>query len=292
MAPGLNLFFMISGALLLSRTYKMKPFLLRRFSKIAWPTLFWSLFYLLEKWIQGFIDFKYMVLSILAIPFGPQGDGVLWFMYALMGLYIITPILSSWLSTASKKEVEWILFLWSISLIIPPLGCFLHVNKIDSDCLFFYFSGYIGYYILGYYLHHYVKTNNLGVISCFIIIPLALAAIVKLSGMNVDFYQYFWYLSIPVAMMATFWFLIGKRTILYQVSKPISNISNYSFGIYLVHIFVMHRIVWKWSFVSQYGSVLQIIITTILTFSISYLIVFIISKFPFSKYIIGVNPQS
>lgn len=288
-AAGLVLFFMISGALLLSRTYEMKAFLLRRLSKIAWPTLFWSLFYLLEKWAQGTINTDYLIRSVLSIPISHQGTGIMWFMYTLMGLYLITPILSSWLSTASKKDVEWILILWIISLLVPILEGIINVWKINNTHMLFYLSGFVGYYILGYYLHHYVKSIRISILSFLMITPLVIAAIVKLSRMDVDFFQYFWYLSIPMAMMATFWFLFAKKYFTIKVPRSIALISKYSFGIYLIHIFVMRRWVWNWEFISQYGSVFQIIMTTILTFMISFAIIFLISYLPFSKYIIGVK---
>lgn len=288
-ATGLVLFFMISGALLLSKTYEMRSFLLRRFSKIAWPTLFWSLFYIFDKWVQGTISTDYLIRSVLSIPFSPQGNGILWFMYTLMGLYLITPILSSWLNTASKKDVEWILTLWTISLLIPILGNIIHVGDINNTHMLFYLSGFIGYYILGYYLHHHVKSVKNGIFAFLIFFPLVLAATLKLSGANVDFYKYLWYLSIPMAMMAAFWFLFAKKIFSSSVPNVIAIISKYSFGIYLVHIFVMRQIVWNWDFVSQHGSVLQIIMTTILTFFISFAIVYLISYLPFSKYIIGVK---
>ena len=104
-----------------------------------------------------------------------------------------------------------------------------------------------------------------------------------------DFYKYLWYLSIPMAMMAAFWFLSAKKIFSSNVPHIIALISKYSFGIYLIHIFVMRRMVWSWNFVSKYGSVPQIIMTIILTFVISFAIIYLISYLPFSKYIIGVK---
>lgn len=289
MVPGLDLFFMISGALLLSKTYQMKPFLLRRFSKIAWPTLFWSLFYLFDIWIRGSVSTDYLIRSVLSIPFSPQGNGIMWFMYTLMGLYLITPILSSWINTASKKDVEWILTLWTISLLIPILEAFINVGEINKTHMMFYISGFIGFYILGYYLHHHVKSIRKSILLFLILFPLVLATTFKLTGANVDFYKYFWLLSIPVAMMATFWFLFTKKYFSSSVPRITALVSKYSFGIYLIHIFVMRRMVWNWDFVSQHGCALQIIMTTILTFIISFAIIYLISYLPFSKYIIGVK---
>lgn len=45
-APCIGLFFMVSGALLLPVRTGASIFLKRRFGKILFPTLFWSLFYL------------------------------------------------------------------------------------------------------------------------------------------------------------------------------------------------------------------------------------------------------
>lgn len=44
-APGIGLFIMVSGALLLPVNMSTEQFLKKRFSKIVWPTLFWTLFY-------------------------------------------------------------------------------------------------------------------------------------------------------------------------------------------------------------------------------------------------------
>lgn len=288
-ASGLTLFFMISGALLLSKTYDYRTFLKRRFGKVAWPTLFWSLFYLLDNWLQGKIGVADLTKSILSIPFGAQGNGVLWFMYTLMGLYLITPILSSWLSKASKKDVETILILWCITLLLPLLGEVLPVGEIGNNNILFYLSGYMGYYILGHYLERYYQQIRIACILPLIVIPTIIAIVVKLLGVAVDFYKFFWYLSINIAMMSAFWFLLAKRIFTFSIPKAIYTISKYSFGIYLVHIFIMRRIVWNWNFVTQHGSAFQILTTTILTFVMSYIIVYIISRFPFSKYIIGVK---
>ena len=48
-APGVGLFFMISGALILPTHTDLKSFLKKRFSKVFIPVVIWNLFYLAIK---------------------------------------------------------------------------------------------------------------------------------------------------------------------------------------------------------------------------------------------------
>ena len=110
-APGLVLFFMISGALLLGNSLSTKEFLKRRLSKVVFPTLFWTIFYLIYAAASSHgLDTKEMLTNVLSIPFSAQDHGVLWFMYTLVGLYLLTPILSKWLKNTSKRELSFTFF--------------------------------------------------------------------------------------------------------------------------------------------------------------------------------------
>lgn len=60
-----------------------------------------------------------------------------------------------------------------------------------------------------------------------------------------------------------------------------------SFGIYLIHIFIMRRWIWTWMPVGELPLWLEIVTVALSTFILSYLLVKFISKFPFSKYVIG-----
>ena len=284
-APGVVLFFMISGALLLDNDLATKVFIKRRFSKILFPTLFWTMFYLLVGFIMQGPSVTTAMKSILSIPFSVQGHGVLWFMYPLAGLYLLTPILSRWLKKASKSEVEFYLLLWAITLVYPYLSLWLHINDSNTGVLY-YFAGYIGYYVLGYYLRYlyrYRLWHIIAAVAVAVIVPMMLL----LSGIEFDFYRVLWYLSLPVAMMAFAVFLL----IMQFPNKPMSTIgeiSKLSFGIYFVHVFIMRRIIWNLDVVHSMPWMVQIPVIALSSFLLSLLISWIISRFFFSKYIIGV----
>lgn len=119
MAPGLCLFFVLSGALLLPTTLSAGAFLRKRLTKILWPTLSFTAIYLAIKYLNG--EQIRWLSTIASIPFSAQGHGVLWFMYTLAGLYLLTPIISPWLAKASRRELQFYLLLWAITLCYPLL---------------------------------------------------------------------------------------------------------------------------------------------------------------------------
>lgn len=285
-APGLVLFFMISGSLLLEDTLSTKDFLKRRFSKVLWPTLFWSCFYIIVRILVGALSVNEALRSVLSIPFSAQGNKVLWFMYTLAGLYLLTPILSRWLKTTSKREVEFYLLLWGVTLLYPYLTLALDINEKTSGVLY-YFTGYVGYFVFGYYLKSYYKKSSTLHILVSFIIAIAIPITLYGSGADFDFYSMLWFLSLPVALMAFCWYSFFMR-LPNKHSSFAENASKLSFGVYLVHMFFMRRIVWHLGFICDLPGLIQIPAIMLITLFVSYFVVWLISKLPFSKYLIGV----
>ena len=288
--PGVGLFVMASGALLLPVNISTDQFLKKRFGKIVGPTIFWTVFYYLLAPYTETVNQGNGVLSFLSIPFSPQFNGVLWFMYMLAGLYLLSPILSGWLKNAEKWEVEFYLCLWGITLCYPLIREYVKVEEGHTGILY-YFGGYVGYFLLGYYLNKYASMS-IGKCLALLIFPFLIAIVIKLQGVSIDFYDMFWLLSIFVVMMAIGWFLLLKRSnVIYNPSSPkhgfIVQISNCCFGIYLIHIFVMRSILWNWPLMKDIEGGLQILLVTILTFLGSYGITWLISYLPWAEYIIG-----
>ena len=290
-APGIGLFIMVSGALLLPVNVSTKQFLKKRYSKIVCPTIFWTFFYFVLAPYTDTVDQGNGVMSFLSIPFTPQFNSVLWFMYMLAGLYLFAPILSAWLRQASKREVEFYLCLWGITLCYPLIRDIVRADEGHTGILY-YFGGYAGYFLLGYYLRNYV--NHISIWKCLlaIIFPLGIAITLKMQGIQVRFYDMFWYLSIFVAMMCMAWFmLLKKMNKVYDSSsrwhRNIVFISNCCFGIYLVHIFVMRSLLWRWAIIQELNGIVQIGTVTVLSFVGSLLITWLISYIPMAEYIIG-----
>ena len=95
------IFVMVSGALLLSRSSDLQPleFYRRRMGRLFAPLMFWSLFYLLlSSYENGGFDPNLVANSIL------QGQPYyhLWYLYMVVGLYLVTPLISQFVLTSSE----------------------------------------------------------------------------------------------------------------------------------------------------------------------------------------------
>ena len=68
--------------------------------------------------------------------------------------------------------------------------------------------------------------------------------------------------------------------------------SNLSFGIYLIHIAVMHNFLWKLEWIQNISNYyIQWAVIVILTFALSWSICYILYCLPFGRYIIGNNKK-
>lgn len=289
--PAIGLFFMVSGALLLDNKLTARQFLKRRFSKIAIPTLVFSLIDVFAAVYRGNIEWALVPRMILSMPITAQGwYGTIWFMYTLAGLYLLTPILSRWVQKASKREIEFYLLLWIITLVFPLLESFINLDS-SQNSLLYHFHGAVGYYILGYYINKRFIFSHRIKLVLFLIAVFCVATPIACKYLcpGIDFYKHFWYYTLPCALQAVFWFLLAKK-VSDKVHKPhpiLVMTSNYAFGIYLVHIFIMRDLIRNISFFHQIHGLLQISSTTVLTFALSWLFCYLISKTKVSKYIIG-----
>ncbi len=290
-APCIGLFIMISGVLLLPTKLNLKDFIIKRLNKIFWPTIFFSIFYIVVCYYTDNVCFKDTITSILSIPFSAQGNGILWYMYTLIGLYLITPIISPFLEKASKKDIQFLLLLWVITLLWPLLQKVLFISTSNTNMLF-YFSGYIGYFILGFYLNRFPSKIK----WCYLLAAFSLSPVCylcnKYFAWDLDFYEVFFYLSIFCASQCLVWFkAIQQSTIFnklnHSIRKIIINFSNCSFGIYLIHIFIMRNCIWNLNFIQSLTPITQLFTIFTLTTIFSWLTTYLIAKTPIGKYIVG-----
>lgn len=284
------LFFMISGALILNKERDTIPFMKKRVTRIVFPMVFWSLFFIGVKYLQGNFTSQEAVGKVLRIPFGPQ-IGVYWFIYVIFGIYMLTPIMSVWLNRCSKKDLEIYLMIWGITLFLP------YLNIIDSRFMdlisyvggyLYYFYGFIGFALLGHYLRRYVNISANQRRYFYLYIAVVAILPVVLYAMPVPHSVVQDRLSVNVVLLAICYFVLLKH-IHYSPkwSARLYDFAQHTFGIYLVHYYLMRDIVWSWFEPYNIHYAFQVPLIVVVTASLSYLIVHAISKLPYSKYIVG-----
>ena len=293
------LFVAISGALLLPMTLSSTEFIKRRFSRIFFPFLIWSLVYIVINYISYGLHTSYLISDIIKLPFRFSENGLhLWYLYVLLGLYLFVPIISPWIEKASKRDKLIFITIWLFTMLIPfvkkvyqqPFG----EASWNDFGTFYYFSGYLGYLVLGHLLYTtHVLNRKLG----FIIWPMlfVFGFMLTFGGQHYIYthkggfsYQIWGFTTINVAFMVIAVFLFVKNIqIKYQaITNVIIEISDKSFGIFLVHYFIVYKL---HDFIYPMGFSPAIIIpaNTIVTLGLSYGIAKIISFIPGKKYIIG-----
>ncbi len=294
-SPCIGLFFMVSGALLFPVKLELKSFIKRRVIRIALPLLFWSAItvgvYIMAgkySWAEGF-------QALILTPFRAV-TGVYWFLYTILGLYLFAPIISPALQ--SEKLTRYFLLLWGMTLVLPYINAWVPDYWNLTGNIYhplFEFSGYLGYMVLGYYLRHHLPSKR-QYFSVICIPGSILAIAIPLYFLNgrhegVTNAMLYGYLTVNVASLCAIYFVgLALWACRYPTGggRIIQDISQKSFGIYLIHILVMREWLWQaWqSHFPEAGHAIQIPAVALATFLVSYAIIKLISLIPGSKYII------
>ncbi|WP_417888211.1 acyltransferase [Zunongwangia sp.] len=282
-------FFMLSGALLLSKDYQLSYFIKKRFWRIIPPLIFWSVIYLIyDKFLVG--EKSYTIISSIKMIIRNLFYGAkfhLWFVYTLLGLYLFIPILRKWIKHSNNKEILYFLIIWFFTIIysLPYLKTYLPNIPLTN------FSGYIGYLVLGYYLSNFTLRNKyIPIIYAIVGMGITIYGTYYLTNQKNEFSGYFYgYLTPNVLLSSIGIFLILKNLKIKsnKIKRVILFISNESFGIYLVHVLtltLLSKVGINWQFTNP---IMSIPITTLICILISTLIIYLIRKIKYGNYISG-----
>lgn len=166
------LFVIASSYLQFPLHYSSGEFLRRRAARILIPFAVWTLLYAF-LWGEPVTNLKSLLLNF------NYAAGHLWFVYMLIGIYLIMPLLSPWAEKVSKKELLVYLGICFATYLIPfireavstetpiiygPTGIpnpakypLWGEASWNSYGMFYYVSGFIGYLLLGLYFRRFVS---------------------------------------------------------------------------------------------------------------------------------------
>lgn len=165
------LFIFTSSYLQFPLHYSTGEFFRRRASRILIPFVFWSIVYALV-WGEPVENLKDLMLNF------NYAAGHLWFVYMLVGLYLVMPLLSPWAEKVGKRELQVYLGLCLFTTLIPLIRQWVggaapviygpsgipNAAKYplwgeaswNTYGVFYYLSGFVGYLLLGLYFRRFV----------------------------------------------------------------------------------------------------------------------------------------
>ncbi len=146
-------------------------FFRRRAARLLPPFIIWTVAYALV-WGEPVQNFKDLLLNF------NYAAGHLWFVYMLIGLYLLMPLLSPWAERVGRRELLVYLGIWLLTTTIPLIRGWIggpapviygpsgipNAAKFplwgeaswNSYGLFYYLSGFVGYMLMALYFKKFV----------------------------------------------------------------------------------------------------------------------------------------
>lgn len=167
------LFIVASSYLQFPLHYSTGQFFKRRATRVLVPFVIWTLVYAFY-WGEPVDNLKSLLLNF------NYAAGHLWFVYMLIGVYLLMPMLSSWAREVGKRELQVYLAIWLFTTLIPLVRDWVSTDTLaftygptgiprqalfplwgetswNNYGTFYYISGFIGYMLLGLYFRRFVN---------------------------------------------------------------------------------------------------------------------------------------
>lgn len=259
------IFFMITGVTLFDYKdkYDTKTYFIKRLKRTVIPFLFWSVAWV----IFSKTNRDKSIIEIFDLIINTKAQGVYWFFIPLFSIYLSIPAFSYTTKEQRIKILKYILYYGLITVSIVPL--IINITKLPFNygltapvC-----GGFLIYPVIGYLLVNSFKFNGKQRVAIYILgfcgLISRILTVLFWSLEEGKIINTFWGVMLlptvaySIAVFVFFQYDIFKFKLSSLLKKVnVKEITNYTFGIYLVHmIFVIklpqilhfsnHSIIWR-----------------------------------------------
>lgn len=237
---GVPLFVMLSGALLLGKEEPSTMFFKKRLPRVLIPFLFWSvvvgaiLFYQEGgRSIGGFLLYDLKGIATSGVHF------IYWYVYMILGLYFLTPVLRAIVNGKDGKRVlaYFCVLTFVVSVfgeVFPSVYLISHWVSMNVDMLFYYMMGYLLATAINsqYKSYNYKRLFLVFFLILYVANTFARYKGVKIPGLAM------------VLSLSLFGFLMTLNMSSNKVVRlTVQMVSKYSYGIYLSHFMLISVLV-------------------------------------------------
>ena len=296
-------FIMISGTLLLND--KSNNSIRKCLTKAKYYIillLFWSLFYYLVDLVHRQDNIN--IYNFVVAFYSSNLKYHLWYLYFYIGFLIILPFLMVLKDMPLSRYIYLYILGVIINGIVPIFSYFvmggavlnldLNINWIVNIVLL--------YPLIGYFLDYFISSKYICCINIVNIASLFFTAFVTYKKGLIEgvytldqsqtFYDCFVILN-SSSIFISIKYIFNKIRMSEFILNLIHNIGRYTFGVYLLHVFVLEN-VYSWDLLSVLqGFGLNLMLSAFLmclwVFLISLLFTFIMSKLPLVRALVGIR---
>lgn len=267
-------FVMLSGAFVLhnDKNADYKYFYLKSFYKIAIPLIVFSAFCVLLSEVKCIISGDSILGPILELLKGDFNN--YWFMFMLIGLYALAPIIIRIKKSISNKAYCIVSFIWLIFSIISQ-----STSTYSVSYSFGVVFSFVSYFVIGNVIYENFQNKKYPLIYIFLSIVIFVLTFIYRAVAKRIFYlagQYSNWFS-PAIVCASILLFIGFNNI--EFKKNLNKISSTTYFIYLFHTKVYLLLVSVIGKVfNNIEPIFYIILVSVLAFIISYLLSIVYMK--------------
>ncbi|MCD7948536.1 MAG: acyltransferase family protein [Oscillospiraceae bacterium] len=290
-------FVMLSGMFLLEPKKQVTlPSLFRKhILRIFVAALIWSVFYALLDYgyVGGWFTWEGIQSAFHNLLNG-QIHYHLWFLFMIIGLYLVTPILRAFVRGARRTDFHWFFALtFVVYSVLPALQALLPsrmalpmlwLSKLNIHIVL----GYVGFYVAGYYLKTYTPNRTarcsiyvLGILGAAVTALGTMGISVRAGTFNGALFEYRNpnVVFMAVAIFVLFRYAFGGSNACGR-HRWLGGVAQISFGIYLVHAFFITVLRHFGITTLSFSPLVSVPILSVVVFLCAMLVAWVIAKIP------------
>jgi surface polysaccharide O-acyltransferase-like enzyme len=283
------MFILISGALLINKKSHQNVILFykNRIKKILIPLVFWSVFFItFSMYITNFFSIK----DIVARLFIGETYYHLWYLFLIVGIYAVTPVIS--LVYANFTQKERIVSIISIFIASAINSVWVRYFGQNQQFFFFKFLPFLGYFMVGKELFTSKLPFNKYIYLMWWFLSSILIAtmtgLLKYINFNITTLFYDYLNPLVVIQSISLYIFMIKFTAEIKFTAQLKNtillLSSLTFGIYIIHpIFIDLVIKNNENLLLHKNAFIVVPLFSIMVFFLSGIVTYIFLKIPFLR---------
>lgn len=282
------LYLLIAGYISLNKNESLLSTLKTRVLNLLMPLIAWTVIYFIYNRMVNGSTVSFSLLETLSTPAYPH----LWFIYTLILLYLVTPLLNTFIQNGSQQRINYILTVWfALACVYMLFDNFKdsvlehHPTSAPSNIdMVVYLSGF---YIIGGVARRYKLAPKVPIAAIIFILSAVLTAAmcyslsISINQPNDMFLFYSAPTIVTLALACFFMLLNAKLQFSRRINLAIRALSRLSTGIFFLHMLVLETLLRLWPVnFENYYAILSIPAVALLSYAVSAVLVAALQRVP------------